>query len=456
VRGSWIVVAALAAGACGDHAAPATPPAVGSAAPHPVDAAVLADLPPLALGLPALDGYAWRKRAGQAAFRVARKAEDHEDWKRVVTACREALSADPGHLEAAWLLAVADAKLGGSSTEILGALTTAVAGDFGKWGPPSLEQPALQAFLATDAGKQWRHRVELDQPRYAEALARALVVTSAGDLYAYDPQQPRWYRLTRTYGAVVGALAVPDARSIYYVTSRSKLLQVGVVDLARGHSSRPQELGSAGPIAVSRGWISTPNAGHAGALRSLDDDGFLHPVAPRTPRPVGPWLEVSGRSARVHRLPLDGITADWDDRGLASAMRLAASNRVVSVPTGQIDGDTVVWSPDQGHLALVAVLDEHCTPGAPAAAAFIVDAATGALHEIRRANGGLAVAWLGDGKLALSGDNGIELLDPAMGSGSGTLVAATGDLLARKRRARCTPDDAPPEPDEPDEPAVEP
>ncbi len=59
-----------------------------------------------------LEAFGWRKRGGQPAFRVARKAEDRDDWPRVVDACHEALAADPGHLDAAWLLAVALAKLG--------------------------------------------------------------------------------------------------------------------------------------------------------------------------------------------------------------------------------------------------------------------------------------------------------------------------------------------------------
>ena len=446
-------VAALALAACSGHDAPAAPE------PRPVMAAAQVDaappeLPALQLGLPALEGFAWRKHAGHAAFRVARKAEDHDDWPRVIDACREALAADPGHLEAAWLLAVAFGKLGRTG-DVLAPLTVAVAGDFGKWGPASLEQPGLKAFLATEQGAAWQRRVELDRPRYAAALARATLVISGGELFAYDPQEPRWYRLTRTYGAVVGALAVPDTHFIYYVTTRAKKLQVGVIDLARGHSSRPQELGSAGPITLAHAagptapgaWIGSG----AGPWRQLDDEGFLHPLPARSARPRGPWLEVSGRSARVHRLPIADVTADWDDRGLASAIRLAKSNRVVTVPTGQIDGDTVVWSPDQTHLALVAVLDEHCTPGAPAAAAFVVDAATGTLQEVQRAKGGLSIAWLGDRRLAVAGDPGVALVD--LGGGPPIALAGADDLLARKRHPKCTPDDAPvDEPADLDEP----
>ncbi len=257
---------------------------------------------------------------------------------------------------------------------------------------------------------------------------------------------------------MIGGLAVPDTHFIYYVTTRAHRLQAGVIDLARGHSSRPQELGSAGPITVAYngsapavgGWIGLGSPG-ATAWRQLDDsDGFLHALPAKSTRPRGPWLEVAGRSARVHRLPVADVTADWDDRGLASAIRLAKSNRVVTVPTGQIDGDTVAWSPDRTHLAFVAVLDEHCTPGAPAAAAFAVDAATGTLQELERATGGLSIAWLGDRRIAVAGDHGVSLVD--LGGAAPVALADAEDLLAHKRRAHCTPDGAPPdEPTEPDE-----
>lgn len=451
MRWAWsgILVAALTA-ACGGPDAPGAPAGHGDAGlghASPADAA-LAELPPLALGLASLDAYAWRKRAGQPAFKLARKAEDRNDWAHVAAACRQALATDPGHLEAAWLLAVALGKQGAPPAEILAPLTVAVAGDFGKWAPASLEQPALQAFLATSPGAAWQRRIALDTPRYAAALAGALLVTSGAELYAYDAREPRWYRITRTYGAVVGALAVPDSPLVYYVTSRAHRLQVGIVDLARGHSSRPQELGSAGPFTLAHAsgsgapgaWIGG-GAPHPMTWRQLDDDGFLHPLPARSTRPAGPWLEMAGKSTRVHRLPVADVTADWDDRGLASAIRLAQTSRVVTVPTGQIDGDTIVWSPDGTHLALVAVLDEHCTPGASAAAAFVVDAATGTLQELERATGGLSVAWIGERRLAVAGDRGVSLVD--LGGGAPVPLPGATDLLARKRRPRCTPDDGP-------------
>jgi len=411
-------------------------------------AATVAEVAGKPLGMPDVGSYAWRKRPGQSAFRAARKAEEHGDWPGVVTACERALSADPSHLEAAWLLAVGYAKLG-KTTEILAPLQTAEAGDFGKWGPPSLELPALQTFGATPAGQAWHRRVDGDRAAYTASLAHSVVVISSGDLYAYEPEPRRWYRLTRTSGAVLGALPAPSTHQIAYVTrahtKNGPKLGVGIVDLGTGLTTRPAEVGAPAFVVAYNAsstafWIGS---GAPATWRQLDADAKLHPVV-ATGRPSGHWLDVTGKTARLHRLP--------DDNSLAGAVRIGRSNRVVSVPSpGLIDGNTIVWSPDRVHLAFVAQLDEHCTPGKQgvAAAAFVVDAATGHASELERASGGLAIDWLSDRRLAIAGDHGVSLVELDTSTRT-PLEGATG-LGAPRRRPRCTPDVADDTgPDEPD------
>src|SRR5690349_492725 len=90
------------------------------------DAAPVA-LPRLVLGMPEAAAFAYRQRAGQAAFTRAREGEAQGDWHAVTAACREALASDPNHLDAAYLLAVALAKTGGTPAQIVEPLTKAVA-----------------------------------------------------------------------------------------------------------------------------------------------------------------------------------------------------------------------------------------------------------------------------------------------------------------------------------------
>jgi hypothetical protein len=408
------------------------------------------------LGLPELAAYGWRKRGGQPAFRIARKAEDRDDWSAVVTTCTQALAADPGHLEASWLLAVGLAKLG-KTDRVLGPLQQAAAGDFGKWGPASLELPALRGFLATPVGGAWRRRVDLDRALYVAAIARSLIVTADGDLYAFEVEAGRWYRLTRTAGAVIGAIEAPAASQTIAYVARTRQngkheLGIGVIDLARGKTSRPIPLGTAGPIMIAFSakppvgfWIGTGSPRQA-VWRQLDADYRLHALPARTPRPGGPWLDVTARgSVRLHALP-PNVTADWDDQSLASAIRIGTSNRVVSVPSpGLIDGNTAAWSPDRVHLAFVAQLDDHCTAGAVNTAAFVADASTGGTRPLERAAGGIALEWLADRKLAIAGDHGVAIRSLDDGVPPILIEGATGLMIARER-PRCAPAETQDEP----------
>jgi hypothetical protein len=403
------------------------------------------------LGLPELAAFGWRKGPAQPAFRLAWKSEERGDWTAVAATCRQVLAADPGHLEAAWLLAVALAKLG-KLDELIGPLRQAVAGDLATWGDPSLAHPALQAFAATPLGAAWRRRVEQDRATFAQATERGVVVAAGGELYAVEIEPRRWYRLTPRSGNVIGALAAPSAHQLAYVVRRKKgkhELGIGVVDLARGTLSRAVTIGT-GPITVAYSakppigfWVGSGTP-RAPSWRQLDD-GQLRPLPPRMPRPSGPWLAVAPKgSVGLHALP-PYVTADWDDQSLASAVRIGTS-RVVSVPSpGLIDGNTAAWSPDRQHFAFVAQLDDHCAPGAVNTAAFVADASTGATRELERAAGGIAFQWLGDTTLAIAGDHGVAIRRLDDSAPPIPLDGATG-LVVPRERPRC----APMEPDEAD------
>ena len=416
------------------------------------DAAVPVVVDALPLGLPDLEAYGWRKRGGHPAFRTAREAEARQDWAAVVTTCKQALAADPGHLEAAWLLAAALGRQG-QHAELLAPLHRAVAGDFGKWAHASLEHPALQAFLATKTGEAWKTRVEHDRQMYLAALGRALVVERDGDLFAFDPEAKRWHRLTRTFGAVVGALRVPAAQTLVYVTRTKKQFAIGTVDFTRGRTFNPIPVGTGKPITVA--YQLKSNAGvwigqdRQKSWQRLDDTFKVTPLPPKTTRPPGAYLEVRGRKAKLRALPLANVTADWDGHGLASAIRIGRSNRIVTVPSpGLIDGNAAVWSPDRARLAFVAQLDDLCTPDTISSAAFIADAATGKLTELERAAKGLAVEWVSDRELAIAGDNGVAIYD--LETGKSAVVEGANGLVAPRQRPKCTATE--PEPAEPADP----
>jgi hypothetical protein len=428
MKGIALVVALAACG----HG-PAAPPPPPAARDAKVSDAI--EIPAQPLGLSDLAAFGWRTRGGQPAFRTARKAEAREDWPAVVAACREALAADPGHLEAAWLYAVGLAKTGDLAA-VLAPLEVAGNGDWAKWAVASLEQPGLQPWLKTPSGEAWRRRVDADRPVYLAAMGHALIITSHGDVYAYDPEAARFHRLSHTYGSVIGTLASGATHRIAYVSrTRGKhgtTLGVGVINLATGRATHSI------PLAGTQLRIVAQPTGFAirtgAAWQLIDDNGALHQIAPPPKAPE--WLDVAGRTVRLVRLPSGGIAGDWDDQGLASAIRIGQTSRTLTVP-GQIDGSTVVWAPDRSHLAFVALLDDCKHQGA---AAFIAEVSTGRLEELERAGGGLALEWIADRTLAVAGDRGVSIVE--LGGKTAVLDGADG-LSTPRRRPRCAaPDDA--------------
>jgi len=455
MRAVAALLAMLTLLACGNRSPRAATRDDAGVAPR--DGAIVVDVPARPLGLPELESFGWRQRGGHPAFRVARTAEAHADWPTVITTCQQALAADPGHLEAAWLLAAALGRAG-RLDEILAPLQLAVAGDFGKWGAASLDHPALQAFLATPTGQAWRRHVELDRAAYLAALARSVIVSARGDLFAFDPEAARWHRLTRTYGAVVAQLRVPAANRLVYLTRHRDAVGIGIVDLARGRTSRPVQLAELATIPAlsiayatkgnSGVWVGAPPRGklRPTVWRRLDETGALAALPAKAKRPPGPWLELTGRTPRLHARPAS-VTADWDDGGLASAIRIGRSNRVIAVPGPLlIDGSSATWSPDRARLAFTAQLpaDEECTPDAVASAAYVADAATGRLAELERAANGLAVEWVADRMVAVAGDRGVSLVD--LDGAPPTPLPGADGLVAPRQRPTCAPPAPEPEP----------
>src|SRR5262249_4082411 len=146
-------------------------------------------------------------------------------------------------------------------------------------------------------------------------------------------------------GAVIGGLQVPSEKRIVFVTrqrargKRDITLAAGIIDLARGRTIGAVELGTKGPIQVAYStkkspgvWLGTRGP-RAIVWQLLEASGKLGPLPLRSMRPPGAWLEVAGRTARPRALAAPDIIADFDDRGLASAIRIGRSNRILSAPS---------------------------------------------------------------------------------------------------------------------------
>jgi hypothetical protein len=427
-----------------------------------------------------LDAYGWRRGPGRAAVARALAAEKKGDMAGVAREAAAALAADPGHLEAAWLVAIAKAKLG-DVEGVLEPLAIAASGDWAKWGERSLVLPALETFRQTPHGQGWVRAAEQYRTAMADALAGAVVVVARGaapriprpggagsekveqraEVYAVGVGDAgRWIRLTRTGGTVAGALPAPGRAMVAYAAydevwhpngdTAIRELRIGAVDLATGRAGREVALPNVHEVML--GWVTR---GSEITLVARVVPARLHAIVdpPRVfaidwrqgqkrgtdlPAPRD-GLRIRSLSTERRRLPVAGVTADWDDAGTASAIRIDKSKKVVApggASSAMIDGHSVVWSPDGARLAFATAAEDPCgDAAAKQVAVHVVDAASGRARVVGKSAGVPSPVWLDAARLAyVDGDKEVARL----AGGGGVVTSALGETRA------CADDSAPP------------
>ncbi|WP_428263701.1 hypothetical protein [Haliangium sp.] len=264
-----LLVSAAAAGAgCRDCQQPDPAPARGDAGAAAVDQRPPAPLPPpvpLPLGKASLAEYAYSRGPSRPSMVEAARAEEAGAWPTVERAAAAALEVDPGNLEAAWLLAEALIRRG-AHAEALAPLSTALAGDWLRWGERSADDPLLAPFRSSPAGAHYQTLAEGYRDEYLRMLGDGLLVVGRrgppwyptrrgerrvnhrSEVYAYGLDSGRFIRASRTNGAVVGYVRAPDGKRLLYAGYRVERvpaegpavmrdLVVGEVDLERGQMS---------------------------------------------------------------------------------------------------------------------------------------------------------------------------------------------------------------------------
>lgn len=466
-----VVALAWSTHGCGssERAAPPPPPRLEDAA---VEAAITVEVAPL--GTPTLEAWGWRGGPGAAAFARALEAERAGDLVRLEREAAAALAADGGHFEAAWLVAVARARLG-RHAEVLAPLAVAAAGDWPKWGERSLVLGALADFRATAAGRGWVAAGERYRAAYAQALGRAVIVVGARaggrggagrELYAVDPDSGRWLRLTRTGGALAGTLVATGAPWLAYVTARKgrgghTSVRVGVVDRGTGRAAR--ELAIDDAKAVTLAWRAragevelvariTPAKGPVRAAVVDWRHGKLAPLA-KPPRLTGERLEIGAAGVGLRRLPIAAVSADWDDTGTAGALRFDRSGKVIAEPGGGlIDGDAVAVAPAGARAAFLTALTPPCDD--TTRAAYAVEVASGQVRLLARGDLS-APMWLDDERVALTSGAQVIVYAAATGKPVATIAGGAGvttpTTSARRACVEAAPLFADPEPPEADD-----
>lgn len=487
-RGVAVVLVAIAlalggAAGCGkgasqDKAIANQTPAGGDAgAGSASDAAAVPALLPL--GKSDLAGFAYSRGAGKAAFRRGIEAEKAGDSSASAAAAAEALLADPGHLEAHWLLALSYARLG-RYAEVTAPLSAAVAGDYLRWGDRALSDEALTGYLATAPGTAWRALHQRYEAAYRDALGRALLVIGRrgppwlpsrtgktsinhrSELYGWIPEGGRYVRLSRTDASLVAVVRATGAPRLAYlsysrvfVPSLGELagaylreVQIGELDLASGTmSAKEVVLKDASSVelrlvAGAQLWEAlVHDASGQGVPERLVLDLAKGTSVAAAAAPAGPAtaaVRVGYRRVEPVVETVPSIEADWDGGGLASALRLTRSQKTVAAPVGTLfDGRTVSFSPDGTAMAIATAPLDHCSESAAdrQVQLLIIDVASGQQRVVAELEGDPApVLWQRD-RLAyvemVEGEPTVRIVDPLTGGELARLATKGGVCLTR-------------------------
>ena len=387
--------------------------------------------------------------AGSGPYKAAREAAKKGDWAEARKQAEAALAKDPNHLDAHRLLGIALAKTGENSAAV-DHLAAAIAADYYAYGNVA-EEPELQEFLATQNGLSVSQRAAQVHDEYTKRVKTALWIiarrssfrwpdgkgvqtaSSRGELYAFDRETKRYYRLTHTDHQVAG-----------FVRSKA-----GTEVAVLGYDKIDRGKDDAAPV-IARPWvqvydavewkattpkINLPSARAAAAFYG-EGDQLLVGTAPATSRwTLGEWslasvdkstgkltkVTVSLSNPRIeltldegHYVAPDVVAGTWTGDPLRAPEIGVGSTKIAVPESGAATHDTIALAPAGGSLAFATIADPCAADTAPSL--YVANAKTGALKHLLTAKSRFTTRWLDDNTLAYEdGDNAIRLWDVTTG-----------------------------------------
>lgn len=413
------------------------------------------------LGVDRIGRFNFLYNEGGAAYEKALGAAKKKDWGAVRAACELAVARDPFHLDARRLLAIALTQQGEPAAAV-DHIVAAIAGDYWKYGAAYATDPELDDFrrtphgqavaaLATQIHDEWQKRVKgaiwvigrrstfkwptKDGVQYA---------TSRGELYAYDRDSKRFYRLTHTDHQVAGY--VRGARSV-------AVLGFDKVDHPKDESAPPL-------IARPYVWLFDPvewkplgkkielPSARAVAIGYGDGDQLIVGEAQATGRwTTGDWavstIDQAGKLVKANlglpklrvELTLDDARSTHDTAGVeATWINDTAPALKVGTTTIQVleshaaSMDSVALAPDKAHLAFATAVDPCAKDAVPSL--YIADTRSGQQKHILTQKSHFATRWLDATTLAYDdGDGAIRLWDTSTGREAAKLEDKAGLAL---------------------------
>jgi hypothetical protein len=438
----WFVLLAIACGNKGD-------------APKTKDDAAGPSVAPIAmpvLGVDQIKRFNFSYEAGAAAHDRAVAAYRKKDWATVRAQSEQALRADPMHLGSQRLLAAALAQTGEAAAAV-DHVVAAIAADYLQYAP-TLADDDLKSFMASPHGQSVKALAARIRDEYQRRIAGGLWLigrrsafkwpkdpgvqrsTSRGELYAFDRETRRLFRLTHTEHQVAGFVRRTSGNEIALVgfdrIDRPKVddaapllarAWIQVYDTAEWKPVTPQvALGPAREVAIGYGagdqlLVATAAATGrwtvgAPVVSSVDrTTGKLTKVTAALPVPR---VTVSLDEGHLVRVP-DGVVASWTgDPPVTSSIKAQAGKPIQIPESGAAAQASIAVSPGGTHVAFATAVDPCAKDAAPSL--YVADARTGTYKHLLSAASRFATRWVDAGVLAYEdGDGAIRLWDATTG-----------------------------------------
>lgn len=407
-------------------------------------------LPPL--GVEKISRFNYIYDAGRPAYDKAEAAAKKTDWAEARKQAESAVSKDPNHMDAHRLLAVALAQLGEHAAAV-DHLVAVIAADYYNYGVSFGSDPLLEGFRATEHGKAVTQLAAQIRDEWVKKIKGALwfiarrnsfryekygpqFLSSRGELYAFDRDTKRYFRLTHTGHQVAG-----------FVRARTGA-EITVLGFDRG--DRPKE--NTAPPLIARGWVQTLDTtewkstaklqlgpARGNAIYYGEGDQLLVAQATAVDRwTLGPWVvssvdrttskltKVSG-ALGTPRIELtldeghvvlppvnDGVQAVWSGEPARTPELQIGTTRIAVPESGQAAQETIAVAPGGAWVAFATAVDPCAKDAAPSL--YVANAKTGALKHLLSAKSRFATRWIDANTLAYEdGDSAIRLWDATTG-----------------------------------------
>ena len=265
--------------------------------------------------------------------------------------------------------------------------------------------------------------------------------TPRGELYAFDRETRRLFRLTHTEHQVVGFVRAAAGN------------EVAIVGFDRIDRPRDaaKDAGDAAPL-FARPWIqvydaaewkpATPRINLPAAREVALGYGAGDQLLVSTAQATGRWtvgeptvasvdrttgkltkvttalpasrLVVSLDEGHLVRIP-DGVVAAWTGNPPVTAGLKTPAGKPIQIPeSGAAAQASIAVSPGGGHIAFATAVDPCAKDAAPSL--YVADASTGTYRHLLSARSRFATRWLDGNALAYEdGDGAIRLWDAATG-----------------------------------------